>query len=394
MEKYLRRTWVEVDLDALKHNYEEIQSRLSPGCEIIAVVKADAYGHGVENTVKEFAACGCRRFAVSNLEEALQIRKLIPDCSILILGYTPPEYAETLAVNNISQAVFNSDYASHLSECASRKGVQVSIHIKADTGMSRLGFVFHDSIEDIAAVGEIAAACSLPGLYPEGIFTHFASSDEEDGELFTRIQYDLFMTLIGCLEFEGITFEIRHCCNSAATVIYPEMHLDAVRPGVILYGLQPSGLLKGRINLMPAMKMKTVVSMVKTVSAGTPVSYGRTFTADRDIKIATVPAGYADGYPRVLSGRAKMKIGDKLVPVIGRVCMDQCMLDVSQIDDITEGMVVTVFDTDSKSPLSVDAAAAIAGTINYELVCGISRRVPRVYTREQKIETITDYIKT
>lgn len=393
MKKYFRRTWVEIDLDALKHNYEEIQSKLSPDCDIIAVVKADAYGHGFENSVREFSACGCRRFAVSNLEEALQVRELSPDCSILILGYTPPEYAETLAVNNISQAVFNSEYAARLSEKANEKGIQVTVHIKVDTGMSRLGFVFHDSSEDIATVEEITSVCKLNGLYAEGIFTHFASADEENGELFTRIQYDLFMTLIGCLEFEGITFPLRHCCNSAATAIYPEMHLDAVRPGIILYGLLPSPALKGRINLIPAMKMKTVVSMVKTIPAGTPVSYGRTFTSDKDIKIATVPVGYADGYPRSLSGRAKMKIGDKLVPVIGRICMDQCMLDVSEIENISEGASVTIFDTDPASPLSVDSIAAMTGTINYELVCNVNKRVPRVYTRQKDVEAITDYMK-
>ncbi len=393
MEKYFRRTWVEIDLDALKHNYEEIQSRVSSGCEIMAVVKADAYGHGVENTVRELAACGCSRFAVSNLEEALQVREILPDCSILILGYTPPEYAQTLAVNNISQTVLNSEYAAGLSAKATESGVQVAIHIKVDTGMSRIGFVFHDSTEDIAAVEEISSVCKLKGLYPEGIFTHFASADEENGELFTRLQYDLFVTLIGCLEFEGISFPLRHCCNSAATVIYPEMHLDAVRPGIILYGLKPSDEINGRINLAPAMEMKTVVSMVKTVSAGTPVSYGRTFTAERDMKIATVPVGYADGYPRSLSGRAKMKIGDKLVPVIGRVCMDQCMLDVSEIDNISEGTAVTVFDSDPKSPVSVDAIAAMTGTINYELVCNVNKRVPRVYKRGKGVEAITDYMK-
>ena len=393
MEKYFRRTWVEVNLDALKHNYETIESRLSAGSSIVAVVKADAYGHGVENTVREFSACGCRWFAVSNLEEALQVRSINSECSILILGYTPPKYAQTLAINNISQAVFDSSYAESLSAAATECGVQINIHIKVDTGMSRLGFVFHDSVEDASSVEEIAATCRLHGLYPEGIFTHFASADEENGELFTRLQYDLFMTLIGCLEFEGITFPLRHCCNSAATVLYPEMHLDLVRPGIILYGLMPSSFLKGKINLKPALKMKTVVSMVKTIPAGTPVSYGRTYTADKDIKIATVPVGYADGYMRKLSDNAVMKIGDKYVPVIGRICMDQCMLDVSDIEDIGEGATVTVFDSNPQSPLSVDALAEKTGTINYEYVCGINKRVSRVYTRQKEIEAIADYMK-
>ena len=393
MKKYFRRTWVEINLDALKHNYEAIESRLSPGCEIMAVVKADAYGHGVENSVKEFSACGCRRFAVSNLEEAYQVRSVNADCSILILGYTPPEYAESLAVNNISQAVFDSEYAARLSEYAQKSGVQVSIHIKVDTGMSRLGFVYHDDIEDSSAVDEIADACRLPALYPEGIFTHFASADEENGRVFTTLQYTLFTNLIKVLEFEGISFPLRHCCNSAATVLYPEMHMNLVRPGIILYGLMPSGFLDGEINLQPALEMKTVVSMVKTIPAGTPVSYGRTYSAEKDIKIATVPIGYADGYMRSLSGNAKMKIGDKLVPVLGRICMDQCMLDVSEIENVAEGVTVTVFDSNPASPLSVAALAKKASTINYELICGINKRVPRVYTRRKEIEAIADYMK-
>ncbi len=402
MEKYFRRTWVEVNLDALKHNYHEIESRLAEGSSIMAVVKADAYGHGVENTVREFSACGCRWFAVSNLEEALQVRSINADCSILILGYTPPKYAQTLAKKNISQAVFDREYAEKLSQAAQKDGVQVKIHIKVDTGMSRLGFLFHDSAENVDSVEEIERACKLSSLYPEGIFTHFASADEEEGRDFTEHQYKLFMTAIDMLGEKGIEFPLRHCCNSAATVLYPEMHLDLVRPGIILYGLMPSSflrgaapssLLQGKIELKPALKMKTVVSMVKTIPAGTAVSYGRTYQSEKDMKIATVPIGYADGYPRVLSGKAELRIGDRLVPVIGRICMDQCMLDVTGVENIGEGISVTVFDSDPNSPLSVDALAKKAATINYELICGINKRVPRVYTRQKEIEAIADYMK-
>lgn len=393
MKNYFRRTWVEVSLDALRHNYNAIKNSLSDGTDIIAVVKADAYGHGFENTVREFSDCGCRWFAVSNLEEAMQVRSANADCSILILGYTPPEYAETLAVNNISQTVIDTGYARRLSKKAVECGVEVNIHIKIDTGMSRLGFVFHDSVRDSASVEEIAEVCRLEGLYPEGIFTHFACADEEQGELFTRLQYDLFRTVIGCLEFEGVIFPLHHCCNSAATILYPEMHLDLVRPGVILYGLMPSPFLKGKMDLKPAMKMRTVISMAKTIPDGTPVSYGGTFISSGDMRIATVPVGYADGLPRSLSGRAEMSIGGKLVPVVGKICMDQCMLDVSALDDVQEGKSVTVFDDDPASPISVDAIAAKTGTINYEIICGINKRVPRVYTREKEVEAIADYMK-
>lgn len=393
MKKYFRRTWIEVSLDALRHNYNTIKDSLTPGTDIIAVVKADAYGHGVENVVKEFSANGCKWFAVSNLEEAMQVRSVNDECSILILGYTPPEYAETLAVNNISQALIDAEYAKRLSKKAVECGVQVSIHIKVDTGMSRLGFVYHDSVRDAKSVEEIASVCKLEGLYAEGIFTHFASADEENGELFTRLQYDLFKTIIGCLEFEGVNIPLHHCCNSAATILYPEMHLDLVRPGVILYGLMPSDMLRGKMNLKPAMKMKTVVSMVKDIPAETPVSYGRTYTSESDVKIATVPIGYADGLPRALSGKMQMKIGDQLVSVVGKICMDQCMLDVSQLEDIREGGSVIVFDDDPSSPISVDSIAKKTGTINYEIICGINKRVPRVYTRQMEVESITDYMK-
>ena len=394
MDKYLRRTWIEINLDALKHNYNSIKETVTPGCEIICVVKADAYGHGFENSVREFSACGCNCFAVSNLEEAMQVRSANSECSILILGYTPAEHAKVLALNNISQAVFDEDYAAALSENAVKAGVQVNIHIKVDTGMSRLGFLYHDSVEDASSVEKAVKVCRLPGLYPEGIFTHFSSADEEGGEVFTRLQYELFRTFIDELEFEGIKFRLRHCCNSAATVLYPEMHLDAVRPGIILYGLNPSGYLAGKIDLKPAMSMKTVISMVKEISIDSPVSYGRRYyTGDKTVKIATIPVGYADGYRRSLSNKISVKIGDKIAPQIGSICMDQCMVDVTGIDDINEGMTVTVFDDESGSPLSVDSVAEKIGTINYEILCGINKRVPRVYKRDGDVEAVADYMK-
>lgn len=393
MTQYFKRTWVEIDLDALEENYAAIRNVVHPGAEMMAIVKADAYGHGVEQTVRTFSACGCAWFGVSNLEEALQVRAINPDCDILILGYTPPEYAETLAINNITQAVLNSDYAARLSAAAVRSGVTVSVHIKVDTGMSRLGFVFHDSVTDVGAVAEIAAACRLPGLYPEGIFTHFASADEPDGEVFTRLQYDLFITLIHALAFEGINFRLRHCCNSAATVLYPEMHLDLVRPGIILYGLLPAQWMRGRIRLRPLMQLKTVVSMTKTVEPETPVSYGRTYTTAGPTRLATVPIGYADGYPRALSGKAKMQVAGVDVPVVGRICMDQCMLDVTNAPAAADDMTVTVFSADPDSPFCVDAIAAATGTINYELICGVNKRVPRLYRRGGKLEAVANYMK-
>ena len=390
MKSYFRRTWLDIDTDALRENYEQISSKLTSGARVMAVVKADAYGHGAEQVVKELCKCGCEWFAVSNLEEAMQVKSAAPDSSVLILGYTPPEYAERLAFNGISQAVFNLEYAKALAKNETKNGVQVRIHIKVDTGMSRLGFTYHDSVADSAAAEEIALACGLEGLYPEGIFTHFACADEKDGEAFTRLQYDLFIGLVHEVGQLGVEFELRHCCNSAATVIYPEMQLDMVRPGIILYGLAPSEFIGGQIKLRPVMKMKTVVSMVKKIPEGTPVSYGRTFTSERDMKIATVPVGYADGLPRALSGKAKMLINGKEVPVVGRICMDQCMLDVTGIENVHEGMTVTVFGSEE---ISVDEIAESANVINYEIICGINKRVPRVYIEDGGVVAISDYLE-
>ncbi len=391
MKKYFRRTWLNIDNDALRWNYERIGEKLVGGAKIMAVVKADAYGHGVEHLVEELVSYGCEWFAVSNLEEALQVKSAAPDSSVLILGYTPAEYAVSLAVNGISQAVFNEEYARELSANACENGVQVRIHIKADTGMSRLGFSYHDSEKDHDTALAVARACSLPGLYPEGIFTHFSSADEENGEVFTRLQYDLFLSLIHEAGLLGVSFELRHCCNSAATVLYPEMQLDLVRPGIILYGLSPSPLVSGSISLKPVMQMKTVVSMVKEIPEGTPISYGRTFVSEHPMKIATVPVGYADGLPRALSGKAKMLINGKKVPVVGRICMDQCMLDVSSLDDVHEGMSVTVFGVDG---ISVDDIARDCGLINYEIICGINKRVPRVYREDGGVVAIADYLES
>lgn len=391
MKKYFRRTWLNIDTDALRENYGEICRKISSGAKIMAVVKADAYGHGVEYIVKELVKLGCEWFAVSNLEEAMQVKSVSPDSCVLILGYTPPEYSVSLAVNGISQAVFNPEYAAALSADAEANGVEVRIHIKADTGMSRLGFMFHDSELDADTAKDIAAACSLPGLYPEGIFTHFALADEENGEVFTRLQYDLFLKLIHEVEVLGTRFELKHCCNSAATVIYPEMQLDLVRPGIILYGLAPSQYVGSHIHLKPVMQMKTVISMVKTIPAGTPISYGGTFVSDKPMKVATVPVGYADGLPRKLSGCAYMVVNGKKVPVLGRICMDQCILDVSDIEDIHEGMSVTVFGSDI---ITVEDIASKCDMINYEIICGINKRVPRVFREDGGVIAISDYLET
>lgn len=393
MEDFLKRTWIQIDLDALKQNYNAIRERVAPGTQIISIVKADAYGHGAVHAARELYEIGCRCFAVSNLEEAFQLRRAGLGGSILILGYTPPEKAETLAVNDITQAVFDLGYGERLAACARESGVVVNVHIKVDTGMTRIGFRYQDSEEDRHSVDDIESVCRLGGLFAQGIFTHFASADEgADGEVYTRLQFDLFLDIIARLKQRGVTFEMRHCCNSAATLCYPEMQLDGVRPGIILYGLYPSDEVRGACPLRPAMELKTVVSMVKDVPAGSKISYGRTFTAQENMRVATVPVGYADGYPRALSGRAWMLINGQKAPVVGRICMDQTMLDVTDIPGVEEGMEVTVFGMDHGERISVDDLARLSGQINYEIICGISKRVPQVYLKDGEFYDMVDYL--
>ena len=392
MNEFLRRTWAEINLDAVNHNIGQIRSILKPGVKLCAVVKADCYGHGYAFTAAEMQAAGADWFAVSNLSEALQLRRAGIEKPILILGYTPPDKAGELVYNDVSQAVFSADYAEALSANAAFSGIKVNAHIKIDTGMSRIGFLYHDSIDDYPVIDEIARVCRLPGLNPEGIFTHFAKADCADGEVYTRIQYDLFLSAVHRLEERGVTFALRHCANSAAILDYPEMQLDMARAGVILYGMYPSKTVSRRIKLLPVMELKTVVSMVKDVPADTPVSYGGTFVSTAPTKIATVPIGYADGYPRLLSNKAEMLVSGVRVPEIGNVCMDQCMLDVSGVPDVAPGDVVTVFGREGNAAVTADELAEKAGMINYEVTCALSRRVPRVYVQGNEIIETTDYM--
>ena len=364
-------------MSALKENYENIRLAASPSAKLMAVVKADAYGHGAVRCSKVLDGCGADWFAVSNLEEALELRRGGIEKPILILGYTPPQYAPSLAVNNISQAVFSLDYARELSRYATEFGLQVNIHIKIDTGMSRIGFVYHDNIEDSGAIDEIIEAVNLDGLYPEGIFTHFARADEVSGEVYTRLQFGLFMDAIARLEENGIKFELRHCSNSAACLDYPEMHLDMVRTGIIMYGLWPSGEVRNKIKLCPVMTVKSVVAQIKELEADTPISYGGTGVTQKPSKLATIPIGYADGYSRRLSNVGKMLINEQLAPIIGRVCMDQTVVDISDIDGVNVGDEVVVFGR--RPAMTTDDVAKTLGTINYEIVCDVGKRVPRIF---------------
>lgn len=393
MEQIIRRTWAQIDLDAAQENIRQIKRVLEPGTKLCATVKADCYGHGYAHTVAAMDEAGADWFAVSNLSEALQLRRMGTEKPVLILGYTPPEMADKLALNGISQAVYSLSYAEKLSQAAVSGGVKVNAHIKIDTGMGRIGFVYHDTAEDHPSLLEAARACRLPGLYPEGIFMHFSSADcGAEGERFTRLQYDLFLSAIHVLETQGISFELRHCSNSAAILEYPEMNLDMVRAGIILYGLYPSEETRKSVPLKPLMEVKTVISLIKEVPADTPLSYSRAYFTPSVRRIATVPIGYADGYRRGLSGRSYMLVNGKKAPVVGNICMDQCMLDITGIPDVHEGQTVTVFGADHGEILPVELLASTTNTINYEIICGISRRVPRIYLKHGTVVQTTDYM--
>ena len=390
MSEFLKRTWAEIHLDRLQGNFQAIQASLAPGSQAMAVVKADGYGHGAAAAAKALREAGAAWFGVSNLEEAVQLRRAGIDGDILILSFTPPEEAGRLAEFAVTQTVLSRPYAEELDAAAQAAGVRVRVHLKVDTGMSRVGFLYHRE-GDEAVLDDMAAACRLPHLTAEGIFTHFASADEEEDGGFTRRQFALFMDAVRRLEERGVSFALRHCCNSAATLRYPEMHLYMVRPGIILYGLSPAPWMEGMLPLDPVMELKTTVSMIKDLPADTPVSYGRIYTTGEARRVATVPIGYADGYPRVLSNRADMLLAGRRVRVVGRVCMDQCMLDVTGLD-VRESMVATVFGRDGEAFLPVEELADHMGTINYEVVCQISKRVPRLFVRDGQVVGQLNYI--
>ncbi len=390
MKEILRRTWAEIDLDALSHNFQTVRAAANPQTEICCVVKADGYGHGAVRMAKELEMQGAGWFAVSNLEEALQLRQGGISRPVLVLGFTPAEEAAVLAREDISQCVYSGEYAQELSQYAQGAGIRVKIHAKIDTGMGRLGFTFQDINRDEAAIGAVKTACTLPGLLPEGIFTHFAVSDEgRAGDSFTMRQFGCFKEMTEALGREGLRFSVRHCANSAAVFDYPLSHMDMVRAGVVLYGLMPSQSLRSAPNLRPVLSLRSVVSHVKTILPGATLSYGRTFTAQQVMRVATVPVGYADGYSRRLEqGGAQVLIQGRRCPVLGRICMDQLMADVSALGEVPTGERVTLIGRDGAEEITAAELASWEGTINYEVVCALSKRVPRVYLKDGKMDSI------
>ena len=380
------RTWAEIDLDALKYNFEGIRSVLEPKTKIMSVVKTDAYGHGYEECCKTLLECGTDAFAVATLSEAKQVRKVCPKTPVLILGTVQKDDMAELIRYDIMPSVSDTDNAEELSKEAVKAGKRVKIHIKADTGMSRLGFVA--GAEN--TVGEILKISKLPNIEIDGIFSHFACADEENPD-YTRMQFDRFLRLVKELENVGVKIPVKHIANSAAIIMYPEMQLDMVRPGIILYGYYPSDEVdKTRLSIKPVMTVKSRITLVKQAEKGVGISYGKEYITDKPTKIATVPIGYGDGYLRALKNKAKMEFRGELFNVIGRICMDQCMIDVTSVNNIDTGDEVTVF---GNGKITADSIAKWLGTISYEVLCLVAGRVLRIYKKGGEVIKEKDYLE-
>lgn len=385
----VKRTWAEISLNAIEHNYNVIRNKVADDTKVCCVIKADGYGHGAVELSQVYEKLGADFFAVSNIDEGIEIRKSGSKLPIVILGYTPVSEAENLAEYDISQAVFSLEYAKELSEKCVEEDCICKMHIKVDSGMSRIGFMCQEFPRDEYSIEEICEACCLPNLEVEGLFTHFCVSDEDaEGREFTNKQYENFIHVRDSLKKRGVDISVVHCSNSGAIEDYPETCCNMVRAGIILYGLAPSSKLADRLDLVPAMTLKTVVAFVKEVQKGATISYGRTFTADRKMKIATVPIGYADGFIRQNAKDGYMMVNGKKAKIVGRICMDQTMLDVTDIEDVKTGDEVVVFGTGENGEPTADSLAENTGTINYETVCLVGKRVPRIYIKDGKIENV------
>jgi alanine racemase len=377
--------WAEIDLNAIAHNARELRRRTDPRAKVMAVVKANGYGHGAVEVARTAIASGAEWLGVARLSEAIALREAGFSAPILVFGYTPPADAGRLLDFDLRQSVYSLDAARAYSEAAARTR-RIRVHLKVDTGMGRLGMVPaalsgqdpRHAVGD-AFIREATAIARLPGISAEGIFTHFAAADSADLSSAQR-QLTLFMEVISALKSSGLEFELRHSANSAAVIAIPESHLDLVRPGIALYGLKPSEEIDlTGISLKPAMALKTRIIHLKAVPAGTAISYGMTYRAPRATVIATVPAGYADGYRRLFSSRGSMLVHGRRVPVVGRVCMDLTMLDVGAVPDARVEDEVVIFGWQGGEFISADDLARDLGTINYEIVCDLAARVPRVY---------------
>lgn len=385
--KTYSRVYARIDLDAIAYNMEQMKRNLDSKTKIMAVIKADGYGHGALQIAQMLNDVDyIWGFAVATLDEAVVLRTEGIRKPILVLGCVFPDQYMEMLKNDIRMNVYTVEMAEEISQMAAREGMTAYMHIKLDTGMARLGFdISETSVDSIVRISQMQNVCM------EGIFTHFAKADETD-KAFTQKQIKDFGWLVKQLKEKKVLFQYEHCANSAAIIDVKEANFDLVRAGISTYGLYPSEeVMKENVRLKPALVLKSHVAFVKEIEAGTPISYGGTFIAKEKMKIATIPVGYADGYPRNLSNIGYVLIRGKKAPIVGRVCMDQFMVDVTHIDGVSFGDVVTLIGTDGNETITVEDLSALSGRFNYEFICDLGKRIPRVYVKNGKVSEQVDY---
>ncbi|HIT72444.1 alanine racemase [Tyzzerella sp. An114] len=386
MTEYQRVT-AEIDLDAVAYNIRNIRERVNKNSKIMGIVKADAYGHGAVEVSKVLLYNGADWLGVAMIDEAIQLRQNNIMVPILILGYTLETKIDDVVRYDIIQTVFSYDMAKLVSDAAVKQNKIAKIHIKVDTGMGRIGFMPDENIGE-----EVLKISKLPNIEINGIFTHFSTSDETD-KSFTRLQIERFKYAIDEIEKRGINLPVKHCANSAAIMDLEDLGFNMVRAGVILYGMYPSDdVKKENLSLKPVMSIKTHISYVKNVGVGVPLSYGRTYYTDKESVIATVPVGYADGYIRRMQKGGRVIVNGHYAPIVGRVCMDQFMIDVTDIPDVKPGDDVILMGSDGNISITADEIAKVLDTINYEVVCMIGKRVPREYIKNNKTIKTVNFI--
>ncbi|MEI3367551.1 MAG: alanine racemase [Clostridium sp.] len=386
MKKILRPAWAEIDLDAIAYNTRNIK-KLIGDKDLIAVVKANCYGHGVIDIIPTLLENGVSRFAVAMISEALEIRDNKITAPVMILGFTPLYLGEELINNNIEQTVYDLDYAKELSKIALTLNKKAKIHIAIDTGMGRIGFLPNEK-----SIDNITEICSLEGIEVIGIFTHFSTSDEKDKE-YSHEQFTKMLSVMDTLKKRGIDIPLKHVANSGAIIDLPDTYLDAVRAGIILYGYYPSDEIdKNNLALKPALTLKATITNVKTLEKDMYVSYGRTFKTSNETIVATIPVGYADGYLRKLAENGKVIIKGEFAPIIGRICMDQFIIDVTNIPDVKIGDEVILLGEKNGLKYNADDMAKKLDTINYEVTCMLKSRLPRVYIKDTHIINVKNHI--
>jgi len=368
----IRPTKAVVDLGAIAFNIRSLRGHIGPGPRLMAVVKADAYGHGLIPVAKAAAKAGADWLGVALLEEAIALRRADVELPILVLGEALGDGADLYIQYDVRATVCSLDSLLALNRAAEQSDTKARVHVKVDTGMGRIGL----SPDDVLPF--IERAQSLKNIEIEGLFSHFASADEQD-KAFSFEQLNRFKGVVSTLEGRGIQIPIKHFAGSAATIDIPESHFDMVRPGISIYGAYPSEEVDHSVPLKPAMTMKTAITFLKEVQKGTSISYGRTFITGKRSRIATLPVGYGDGYPRLLSNKGEVLVGGRRAPVVGRVCMDMTLVDASHVDEAEVGTDVVLFGRQGDAEIHVDEVAAKAGTISYEILCNITKRVPREY---------------